>query len=343
MLVFQHSSGSIRHKVKSVGIQNDKLKLDIDVIHPGCGTADMATWHIAIEIPKVGYREISLDVNEINLSEITEKDSEGQTNQVTFKSGRSEVVAYENFAWASTYDAKNESMLAADGIPLLVKMCVEEASANLPEIVLDTSLKVDNVYGGVIDNQTTVYNELFEEIEKTDSWPSAKIFEDYEAGTYYLKMYIVVQGEYIEKLDDYEASCSNYYVKIIVPEKKPNFITTLIEMSGIQEFKIDNVEIIVFENQEVVETLIIDEDRNTKSVEAFLKSSNEVSYYKDESPDYDDIVVLLSLKEDVSIELCQGEGTKLFYKDSLNNNYALDAPPWIMDEILRRLEYGIER
>lgn len=48
----QEHSGSVRHEVTDVQVRGEVVIVDIDRIVPEIGTADMAQWHIFIEIPK---------------------------------------------------------------------------------------------------------------------------------------------------------------------------------------------------------------------------------------------------------------------------------------------------
>ncbi|MBO5649248.1 MAG: hypothetical protein J6S76_04985, partial [Clostridia bacterium] len=53
MILLEEGSGSVRHEVKRVGTNADKVFVDIKSIVPEIGTADMAEWHVLIE-PEAG-------------------------------------------------------------------------------------------------------------------------------------------------------------------------------------------------------------------------------------------------------------------------------------------------
>ena len=51
-IILQEGSGSVRHRVESVVSTNGALSVNIARIVPEIGTADMAQWHIALELDK---------------------------------------------------------------------------------------------------------------------------------------------------------------------------------------------------------------------------------------------------------------------------------------------------
>ncbi len=51
MVICEEGSGSIRHKVDSVGTVDSNLTVNIERLVPEAGTDDMAEWHIFIELP----------------------------------------------------------------------------------------------------------------------------------------------------------------------------------------------------------------------------------------------------------------------------------------------------
>lgn len=59
----RETSGSVRHEVKQVTKEDNKINIKIDRIVPEIGTADMAEWEIYIEVNK----EDIGDITEVNL------------------------------------------------------------------------------------------------------------------------------------------------------------------------------------------------------------------------------------------------------------------------------------
>lgn len=61
---FTEPSGSIRHHVSDIEIAQNHAVIKITRNVPEIGTADMAGWHIIVELPKIDSADI--DVNNIN-------------------------------------------------------------------------------------------------------------------------------------------------------------------------------------------------------------------------------------------------------------------------------------
>lgn len=59
----RETSGSVRHEVKKVTKEDNKINVQIERIVPEIGTADMAEWEIYIEVNKADID----DINEVNL------------------------------------------------------------------------------------------------------------------------------------------------------------------------------------------------------------------------------------------------------------------------------------
>jgi hypothetical protein len=52
LLLLEEGSGSIRHQVTAVSRQDQRLLITVNRPAPKMGTADMAEWHLLIEVPK---------------------------------------------------------------------------------------------------------------------------------------------------------------------------------------------------------------------------------------------------------------------------------------------------
>lgn len=69
LIVWEEPSGSIRLRVEDVTAEDDGLTIELERKTPQMTTADMAQWHILVELPKEDYkaRNIRVRVNDISL------------------------------------------------------------------------------------------------------------------------------------------------------------------------------------------------------------------------------------------------------------------------------------
>jgi hypothetical protein len=74
LVLLEEGSGSNRHEVTAVMKQDDGMEIAIDRILPEIGTADMAEWHIFIEVTKSDYAPGEMKVS---FEDIKAEDSEG--------------------------------------------------------------------------------------------------------------------------------------------------------------------------------------------------------------------------------------------------------------------------
>jgi hypothetical protein len=67
LTVLLEPSGSIRHRVTDVCVQDDTLYLHIDRLLPEAQTCDMALWHIITEVPQQSLegRQIDLQISDV--------------------------------------------------------------------------------------------------------------------------------------------------------------------------------------------------------------------------------------------------------------------------------------
>ena len=63
LALLEEGSGSIRHEVVSVGVEDEAVNVEIKRIVPEMGTDDMAEWHIIVEMPKDGITSQEVKVN----------------------------------------------------------------------------------------------------------------------------------------------------------------------------------------------------------------------------------------------------------------------------------------
>jgi hypothetical protein len=63
LALLEEGSGSIRHEVVSVGVEDEAINVEIKRIVPEMGTDDMAEWHIIIEMPKDGITSQEVKIN----------------------------------------------------------------------------------------------------------------------------------------------------------------------------------------------------------------------------------------------------------------------------------------
>jgi hypothetical protein len=66
LALLEEGSGSVRHEVVSVDVEDEAIMVEIKRIVPEVGTADMAEWHIVVEVPKEGItsQEVKVDITE---------------------------------------------------------------------------------------------------------------------------------------------------------------------------------------------------------------------------------------------------------------------------------------
>ena len=74
LVLLEEGSGSNRHEVTAVMKQEDGMEIAIDRILPEIGTADMAEWHIFIEVIKSDYAAgaIKITFNDIKAEDVKE-------------------------------------------------------------------------------------------------------------------------------------------------------------------------------------------------------------------------------------------------------------------------------
>ena len=70
-IILEEGSGSVRHRVENVVPTNGSLSVNITRIIPEIGTADMAQWHIVLELDKsLADLEVAVIVKDEHLTDI---------------------------------------------------------------------------------------------------------------------------------------------------------------------------------------------------------------------------------------------------------------------------------
>ncbi|MFA5341466.1 MAG: hypothetical protein WC332_06800 [Clostridia bacterium] len=63
IILIEEPSGSIRHEIESVNVNDNSIIFGIKSIVPEMGTTDMAQWHILISIPSDLFHDEDIEVN----------------------------------------------------------------------------------------------------------------------------------------------------------------------------------------------------------------------------------------------------------------------------------------
>lgn len=134
---------------------------------------------------------------------------------VIITSGVTQIVAYENRLWMTSYDKDADGMLSADCIPFFQQENLEEVCEQLPKIMLTEDLQLQIAECGKLGDETVIYNDSLEEIGRVKEL-NAEVFEFICSGLYYVEIPVSWQVNYIKELDAYEGYGSKYYAKIVV-------------------------------------------------------------------------------------------------------------------------------
>ena len=252
-------SGSIRHHVNSVMVEDNVLYVDVDVLQPEMGTCDMGEWIIITEIPKHFAQADSVEVRCKDVDWTPVYDT-GMPKDVEFVSDGIAVKPYEQTIWYEGYE-EDGSGYSVD----YVVAPLEESLANVPELVLGKKLSLVLAQRCKLPENYVIYNEQVEQIA-TPKELSVGAITRFGSGTYYLSVEIRQSGEYNEEIKASDHFEKIYYIKFIVPEKDYGMADQLSEVGGFEWSDIDSIAVECTANDIDGEHVVIDWDDGLEGV-----------------------------------------------------------------------------
>lgn len=190
MVLLEEGSGSITHQIENIKIDtNNKLFINIDSIVPFACTADMANWHILIELEKDLNIKSEADVT-VYLDKEDSKVTENEKSQLQITPNFILTVPY---GWQYEIHQKNElneyaiSFWPEDQKEGRIKMCYFDSFEPAGNTIFEEQIKVGSLYAKkcrYTNNNSWAYINFSDTIEPTryvalnegaDNW-----WKDYE-------------------------------------------------------------------------------------------------------------------------------------------------------------------
>lgn len=201
LILLEEPSGSIRHKITDVR-RNEKGEwvVSIDRIVPECGTADMAEWHLFLEL-QMGNVIGREDTITVELKD-TEPASAAldEAHPVAITSGGNVIYPYPHFLYGETWTG--EGFLCADGVPVGMTLSAASADGSLPTVPYSEDLAVAYAEN-VTFRSMRIYDGAFE-AQGELSGPAE--LPELGEGEHYIGIVVNAQGRYIEEAEQYECT-----------------------------------------------------------------------------------------------------------------------------------------
>lgn len=325
-------SGSIRHNVSGVMVEEDVLYVDLDVLQPEIGTADMAEWIIIIEIPKNFTEADSIEVNSKYVNKNPDYHYLQKPEVLEFVSDDIAVKPYEETLWFEGYDEEGNKYLENYS-----RTPLEELINNTPELVLGKELKLNLTQRCNWSRKYVVYNEKMKQIAAPVEL-SAGTIARIGPGTYYLSVEIEAHDGKIDKREYYRKVC---YIKVIVPEKDYGMAKQLSELGEFVWSDIDRIAVECTANDQDGQSVILDWDNGFFGIARMITLLRDWgTLTKQQIPAYEDweqrVVFYKGSHESMSIYTFDYG----LYIKTQGRDYALEAPPWLFDMLVEAAATG---
>lgn len=327
-------SGSIRHHVNSVMVEDNVLYVDIDVLQPEVGNDEMGEWILITEIPKLFAQADSVEVRckDVDWTPVYNTD---MSKDVEFVSDGIAVKPYEQTIWYEGYE-EDGSGYSVD----YVVAPLEESLANIPELVLGKELSLVLAQRCRMPENYVVYNEQMEQIA-TPKELSVGTITRFGSGTYYLSVEIRQSGEFNEDIDASDHFEKIYYMKLVVPEKDYGMAEQLSEVGGFEWSDIDRITVECTANDEEGEHVVIEWDDGLEGVSRMVSFLREQGMLVEQQlPSFDDWerrIVFYKDSEDIMYVYTFDYGLYIVTEEA---EYAFKSPPWLFEMMIEAAADG---
>lgn len=325
-------SGSVRHHVSSVKVEEGVLYVDVDVLQPEMGTCDMANWIIITEMPKNFAEAESIEVNDKYINKTPDYHYKQKSEVLEFVSDGIAVQPYEETLWFEGYDEDGNKY--SENYSLTPR---EELINNTPELVLGKELKLNLTQRCSWPRDYVVYNEQMEQIAATTEL-SAGTIARFGPGSYYLSVEIEAHDGEIDKRQYFRKVC---YIKLIVPENDYGMAEQLSDLGGFEWCDLERIAVECTANDEDGQSVVIDWDDGLDGIGrtiSFLREQDKlVEQQITICEDWEQRVVFYKDSEDIMSIYTFDYGLYLVTEEG---EYALEAPPWLFEMMVEAAANG---
>ena len=333
-------SGSIRHHVNSVSVNDGTLKADVDTLRPGFGTDDMADWLIIIQVPGSFAQAQTVEVVNERVDWEADYEDVGRPDDVQFVSDGAAVQPYKALLEMTTFDEQGNAV-TTDGSP----GTFEEIMNRAPQLTVGSGLKLEIPYNCSRPEDFVLYNESLEEIERPQEVTAGTIAQ-HGPGVYYLSMKIRQEGEYNDTAHAYEKFEYACNIKLLLP---PEDFGMSAQLRSLAAFDWQDVDGVAVENtaadgsggDTVSESKVIewtDEQQGLARFISLLRSRDELpGCAAPEEQGYTQRILLYDAEGEVLSIRPHSCG---IYVKTPDGEYALIAPPWLFELLVEAAAGG---
>lgn len=326
-VLMEEGSGSCYHKVNSVTRVDDRLDIEYDVICPECCTADMAEWHIVIEIPNsmnnVCEFNFMRGFKGVNIPKSDYKN-------ITITSGDTAIQPYEFITYSKTYDETT----GRRSTKKVNKQDLKDLVMNVLEIKLDCELELFAPCGNI--NNITIYNEFYEECGECEKLYSGML-AGYKKGIYYVDITHEHYGKYIDiaKKSNY---CEGHYLfKLVLTDDVYGLQESFKEICDIDVWEADKVELKVLSDTQDGDkeyVTISDGEGLRQFVDTLRISKLLINECEPIKRDSSQCIVLY--KDDVMLAEIEQTQNGIYIKSN-NMEYYMELAPWGFERMIQAI------